>query len=138
MHRGVLCFAIVMLCLLCSARELRAQSFSVTIHEPSARLADDLISIRATVSPPSTPLNGMTAVVDTVSVALAPSGTSWVGTMDISSLPQGPLTLVVTAENTAGDMASASRMFTHDHPPSLILTSPSGPDWTSQRVHVDA
>jgi hypothetical protein len=79
------------------------------------------------------------ARVNTLSANLAPATLpTWTGTMDLTSLPYGNFVVTVTATDVFGATASASRMFAHDEPPRVTVTSPLPNSVARPTVHVTA
>jgi hypothetical protein len=69
-------------------------------------------------------LTAVHAQAGVVGADLAANPNDWTGTLDISSLPHGMQSLVVTATDAQGSMASTTTPFVHDNPPRLLIEEP--------------
>jgi hypothetical protein len=49
---------------------------------------------------------------------------AWAGTLDLTGLARGPVTISVTATDALGNSGSATRTVTYDRLPTLVVTSP--------------
>jgi hypothetical protein len=73
-------------------------------------------------------VTGVQAAVNTVTQSLSFTSTSFNGQMSLSTVPAGPITLVLTATDSIGQTGSASVPLTliHNNPPSLDVVTPNG------------
>lgn len=73
-------------------------------------------------------INSVTATVDGRQVSLSPFPQRWMGNLDLSGLPSGLKTLVITANNSAGNTVSASTTFWLDRLPVIAVSAPVAGD----------
>jgi type IV secretory pathway VirB2 component (pilin) len=83
-------------------------------------------------------VTGVHARAGTVEFDLKPMGRAWSGSADISSLPRGPQTVVVTATNSLGETISASLPVDHDDVPAITITTPLHDEVARPDLHVVA
>lgn len=99
---------------------------SVTIVTPAPNdIVEDGISIQVTVTSVYLVTN-VHAQAQSAGVDLTCVSTNCTGTLLISSLPTGPVTLVVTATDALNATGSSSVNVTRDHPPVLDVQTPDG------------
>jgi hypothetical protein len=96
---------------------------TVTITAPSpGSIQQGVISITANVVPGAAVLARVQASIGALSVDLTyQGGTVYTGDLELSQVPWGPQTLVVTASDTAPSSASARLGFIHDERPAFAL-----------------
>lgn len=108
------------------SRSALAQSPVVTISTPAAAsTVEDVISITGTVTSMYT-LSSVQAQVNGVSQALTFTATSFAGSIDISSVPIGPITLTIAATDSLNNVGTSAIALVHDHRPILTVDVAKG------------
>lgn len=98
----------------------------VTITTPvAASIVEDIVSMTGTISSTYT-LSSVQAQVAGVSQTLTFTATSFSGSIDISSVPVGPIMLTITATDSLNNTGSASVGLVHDHRPILTVDVAKG------------
>jgi hypothetical protein len=117
-------FAVVVFVL--ASGSTAAAAPTVTIVQPADGSAvGDGVSVSATVQS-SFALSSISATIGTVTSTQTGQSTTFSDTLDISSLPLGPVTLTVTATDVGGGQGSATAILKHDHPPTLTVLTHEG------------
>lgn len=96
---------------------------TVSIGSPiAASPVPDKVGVSATVSPNGAPLVSVVAEAGGATANMTGNG-SFVGTLDLTNVPIGPVTLTVTATDANGDVTTASRSVVHDQPPTIDIVT---------------
>ena len=115
----------------------QAGSPSVTITSPTAttEVRGDTLTVKATItSPTNTPLKADSVQITitppggsvaTASMSLTPTANLYSGTIDISAVPSGSASFIVSAEDAAGRKGSATSGYIHDHGATITFVQPS-------------
>ena len=98
----------------------------ITLSAPAAGMVvQDSLTITGSVTSPYL-INSAHAQVGGAGVDLTINSKAISGTLDISSVALGPVTLDVTATDAVNEAGSTSVSFIHDHPPVLNVATPDG------------
>jgi len=107
------------------ARTAAAQPIVVNIAAPTAgQAAGDSLKISGTTQSQFLLSEASGTVQAATGLLTISNGTSFAGTLDISTVPIGPQTLTVAVKDAYGTTGAAQVAFIHDRPPSVTVTSP--------------
>ena len=129
----------VSLLLLLVSGVARAGTISLTIVEPRTGETQGS-SLHVVVHVDSTSqIDAMEARVEGVSGPMLPfSAGNWSTRLQLTDIPYGEHTVTVTARDSQGDTATASKSFFLDRRPRVLVQSPFSQAVLTNRVHVEA
>lgn len=120
-----------------TAGTVGAISIHVRLPQPNAVAGDSLLVAAGVTSTPAS-ISSFTAQVADRVVNLVPAGTESRGTLPLTGLPHGPLTLRVRALAVNGDSGVVDVPIIHDTPPLLSVAAPIMNTVARPQLRIDA
>ena len=99
---------------------------AIMLSTPMGGAVKDDVPVKATVTDGTFAVTSVIAEIGGVTGPLsAAPDRSWSRTLDIASLPIGPVTLTLTATNANGETTTLTRALAHDRSPTLSVGTPA-------------